>query len=275
MHLHLSIQLLLEPLLDVMFQEYGNIFVDFLCKVKAEMEPVTMDSKQCTNDKRYLYYEHGTLLPRECSPSMMKWSDPIVGYPGAKESPLDFNKWFYTTMNAKETLELMQAITDACQGKASKHCDVIDPELYISLPIPCCTSRTFKSSPRRSWWLQQRTCGDMRLDQIQPGISLEYQVHQRGHGQDTSGHHVQRLLCLHKEMISTKDLLVQCATRWYKRVLTALNVGFHTVDTLYSKQQPCTLPPMHEERSEDGEGPRLGEPDHENLKKFQMWIQPP
>ena len=86
--------------------------------------------------------------------------------------------------------------------------------------------------------------------------------------------------CAPKETFSDKDLLFQLATGWYKRVQTAPNVGFHTVDTLCSKQKPWRLPPMHEHCSEDGEKPRLGEADtlgetvHQHLKKFQKWIQP-
>ena len=60
------------------------------------------------------------------------------GHPGAKESLLDFNHWFYTTMKAKETLETMQAITDACPCKASTLSDVTDRRLHSCLRIPYC-----------------------------------------------------------------------------------------------------------------------------------------
>ena len=100
------------------------------------MEPVIIDSEQWTKDKRYLYYEDRIGFPRERVPGVMKWSHTIRGHLSAKESLLDFNKWFYTTMNAKETLETMHAITDACPCKASKQSSVRDRGLYNSLPIP-------------------------------------------------------------------------------------------------------------------------------------------
>ena len=45
---------------------------------------------------------------------MTTWSHATRGRPGAKESLLDFNKWFYTTMNAGELPKTMQSITNAC-----------------------------------------------------------------------------------------------------------------------------------------------------------------
>ena len=150
MRLHLSIQPVLEPLLDLMFQEYGNICFDFVSKVKAEVEAVIIHTEKWTKNKRYLYYEHRTPLPRERSTSVMKWSYAIMGYPGAKESLSDFNKLFYTVLNGKETLETLQAITDACQGKASRQSDVVDLQIYISVPIPYCTSCKLNLSPKTS-----------------------------------------------------------------------------------------------------------------------------
>ena len=41
-------QRVLEPLLDLKFEEYGKEFSHFLPKVQAQMEPVIIDSEQWT-----------------------------------------------------------------------------------------------------------------------------------------------------------------------------------------------------------------------------------
>ena len=68
----------------------------------------------------------------------MKWSHAMRGHLGARESLLDFNKWFYTTMDAGELLKTMQSITNACPCKASIQSYIADRGLYSSLPIPYC-----------------------------------------------------------------------------------------------------------------------------------------
>ena len=105
MHLNLKIQRVLEPLLDLNFEEYVRGFSRVLPKAQAQMEPVIIDSEQWTKHKRYLYQEDRITLSRERVTIKMRWSHAMRGHPGAKESLLDFNEWFYTTMNAKETWE--------------------------------------------------------------------------------------------------------------------------------------------------------------------------
>ena len=71
-HLDLNIQRVLEPLLNLQFEEYGKDFSHVLSKVQAQMEPVIIDNEPWTKDKEYLYYEDRIALPRERVPSVMR-----------------------------------------------------------------------------------------------------------------------------------------------------------------------------------------------------------
>ena len=100
MHPDLNIQRVLEPLLDLKFRKYGKRFSNVLTNVQAQMQPVIIDNEQRTKDKRYMYYEEGIVLPRECVPGMMKWSPAMKRHPVAKESLLHFSKWLSAAMDA-------------------------------------------------------------------------------------------------------------------------------------------------------------------------------
>ena len=61
---------------------------------------------------------------------VMRWSHAMPEHPGAKQSLLDLNKWFYTAKITKETFDTIQAIIDACPCKASKQSDVRVRRVY-------------------------------------------------------------------------------------------------------------------------------------------------
>ena len=69
MDVHLNIQRVLGPLLDLKFEEYGKQFSNVLSKVQAQMEPVTVDKETWTKDNRYMCYEDRIVLPRVRAPA--------------------------------------------------------------------------------------------------------------------------------------------------------------------------------------------------------------
>ena len=128
-HLDLSLQQLPESLQDLKFEQYGKEFSDDQPKVQAQLESVIIDKEPWPKEKKYTYYEDRMVLPKERFLGVVKWSHAMRGHAAARESLPEFNKWFHTTMGPKESMELMQSITDACPCKGSNQCDSRDPGL--------------------------------------------------------------------------------------------------------------------------------------------------
>ena len=240
LYLDVNIQRVLEPLLDLKFEECGKESSHVLSKAQAQMETVIIDSEQWTKDKRYLYYEDRIALPREGVPSVMKWSHTMQGHLGAKESLLAFNKWFYTTMNAKETLETMQSLTHACPSKASKQSDVRDRGPYNSLPIPYCRNSVMYVD----FVAQKKFGGYNNVLVVTCTLTRYTRVFPFG-TRCTSEDVVETLVetqfkdcAAPKEMSSDEDVLLAMCERVVQESTKSTERGCSHWDTLYSHQQP-------------------------------------
>ena len=202
------------------------------------------------------------------------------GHPRAKES-----LWFYTTMDVGELLKTLRSITDACPCKANKQSDVRDRGLYSSLPIPYCRNSLLYVD-----FVAQKKFGGYNNVLVVTCALTQYTQVYPFNTKCTSEDVVKTLVetwfkdyGAPKEMSSDEDALFRFETRWYKRVLRALNVAVHTgIPYTHTSNPLCERGNrVQEDFPEDGENPRLceantlGDLDHEQPEECHNWLYPP
>ena len=170
-------------------------------------------------------------MPEAILDGCLRWAHLILGHTGCDRSGECFRESFCVRLTCPELRARIQPIVDSCGCHASKQSNSRDRGLVSGLPIPYCANSLLyvdfiHSLPILGGYdnCLVVTCGPQRFTR---NCSCNKKI---------TGKQTLKILVEHwfghygapKEVHSDKDIHIRSDTRWYKRVLDALNVHVNT-----------------------------------------------
>ena len=141
MDVHLDLNMtIMRPLDGLQQVEYLKEFGDIYKRPEKGLEPVLVNQEQWKRDQTHLWHEDRKVLPSDCIPALLKWTDESSGHVGADRTLMLFTKCFHSTWSDDELRKTLHPIVDKCPCRSCKPGDIRDRGLLLTLPIPHCAN---------------------------------------------------------------------------------------------------------------------------------------
>ena len=226
--------------------DYQSEYREILQTLNTGLEPRVIDGHQWYKNNQYLFYKGLIAVCEARLDGCLQWSHLSSGHTGANCSVDFFRDCFYSSLTLTELRSRMQTIVDACGCHAGKQSDSRDRGLISSLPSAHSANSLLyvdfiHGLPRFGGYDSciVVTCGLSCFTRVFP-------CNKKITGDQTVTMLVEQWFEPYgapKQVHSDEDVCIRSDTRWYKRVLNALNVEVatgvpytHTSDPLCERQ---------------------------------------